>query len=245
MTCNTNEKILSFDNKTIYGIEYIPAEISAKVPALIMSHGFNGSHADMDAIAEYLAGNGIYVYAYDFCGGSNVSKSSGSTREMSVSAEISELEHVLDEISSLVFVDRVYLYGESQGGFVSALTAGSYPDRIAGLFMLYPAFCIPDDWLGRTEDELKGDIDFAGMFITKAYYDGVPRYDVFEHAAKFKGKVKIYHGDCDRVVNLRYSKKLIEKYDNASLRVIEGADHGFSPEKRDEIAREICSVIKC
>lgn len=244
MSYNTNEKILSFDSKTIYGKEYVPTDVNGKVPALIMSHGFNGSCGEMDKVARQLADKGIYVYCYDFCGGGNNTKSSGKTTEMSVASEREELEYVLEEVASLDIVDKVYLYGESQGGFVSALTAGSYPEKVSALFMLYPAFCIPDDWLGKTEEELKGVINFAGVDITKAYYDGVPRFDVFEHSAKFKGVVKIYHGDSDRVVDLKYSQRLVKEYENATLTVIEGADHGFSPEKRNEIACEICSVIK-
>lgn len=243
MSYNTNEKIFSFDNKTIYGIEYVPTGINGKIPALIMSHGFNGSCSEMDKVARQLADKGIYVYCYDFCGGGNNTKSSGKTTEMSVASERTELEHILNEIASLDMVDRVYLYGESQGGFVSALTAGSYPEKVSALFMLYPAFCILDDWLGKTEDELKGIINFAGVDITKAYYDGVPRFDVFEHAAKFNGTVKVYHGDSDRVVNLRYSQRLVKEYKNATLTVIEGADHGFSPDTRAKIADEICEVV--
>lgn len=243
MSYKTNEKILNFDGKTIYGVEYLPQEINAKIPAVIMSHGYNGSHEHMDKIGPLMAQQGIYVYCYDFCGGGLASKSSGSSTQMSIESELHELENVIEAVTSLEFVDRLYLYGESQGGFVSALTAGSYPEKISGLFMLYPAFCIPDDWLNKKPEELEGEFMFAGMPLTRAYFDGVPRYDVFEHASKFKGTVKIYHGDSDSVVNLRYSQRLVKAYENATLTVIDGADHGFSPEKRDEIAGEICTVI--
>ena len=57
---------------------------------------------------------------------------------MSVSTEISDLEVVIDYIKNNVFPEKLFLYGESQGGFVSALTGAKRKD-ISGLVLLYPA----------------------------------------------------------------------------------------------------------
>ena len=54
---------------------------------------------------------------------------------MSVETEQNDLRNVIDMISGLDNADdsKLYLYGESQDGFVAALTGAEIPDRIAGM----------------------------------------------------------------------------------------------------------------
>ena len=51
--------------------------------------------------------------------------------------------------------------------------------------------------------------------------------DAYEEISKYHGDVLICHGDKDQVVDLSYSEKAVEAYDNAELKVIEYAEHGF------------------
>ena len=132
---------MSCQNRTtIFGLLYTPVEYDGKLPAVILSHGYNSSHRELLDMAECLAQKGFAAYCYDFCGGSAVSKSGGSSLDMSIETEISDLIAVIKAISENDFIDtdRIYLYGESQGGFVSALTAAQMPNQIAG-----EVFCTP------------------------------------------------------------------------------------------------------
>ena len=240
MKCQYNEK-------TIYGVAYVPKIEKKKVPAVILSHGFNGIGADMEDVAIALASNGVFAYCYDFCGGSTRSKSSQSTVDMSIASQQDDLRAVLDMIWNMekIAQDQVYLYGESQGGFVTALTAAEeeIAARTAGLFLVYPAFCIPDNWANKKEEVGDEPFDFWGVMLSKKFCEGIPVYDVFEHVKKYDRPVQIFHGDRDEVVNLSYSKRLVETYPNAELTVIEGGGHGFDVAGRERVGMELCQFV--
>ena len=44
---------------------------------------------------------------------------------------------------------RIVLIGESQGGLVSALAASELKKQVSNLVLIFPAFCIPDNWNER------------------------------------------------------------------------------------------------
>lgn len=67
----TKELIITNGNKSIYGILRTPLGKPGKLPAVILSHGYNSSHTDVADVAQKLAEErGVLTYAYDFCGGS-------------------------------------------------------------------------------------------------------------------------------------------------------------------------------
>ncbi len=77
--------------------------------------------------AQALAENGYVVYCFDFCGGSQQSRSDGSTLEMSIFTEQADLEAVIDMMQEPGFCRQrefFFLMGTSQGGVVSAITRG-------------------------------------------------------------------------------------------------------------------------
>lgn len=235
------EMSISIGDGFIYGKAFTPKGASGKkLPAMILSHGYNSSHEDLADLASALAEQGVFAYCFDFRGGSLHSKSSGSSLEMSIQSEIDDLRAVISHIEGMNCIDRerIYLYGESQGGFVSALTAD---EKIKGLYLLYPAFCIPDQWEGRT---IEGEADFMGMPLSSCYCEGLPKYDVFEHISKYNGPVKIYHGGRDALVPLSYSEKAKKSFKNAKLSVFPDDGHGFSIGARSLLIDEICSDFK-
>ena len=91
---------------------------------MICSHGLGGSYHSNLEYAEQFAQHGIAAYCFDFRGGGG-SRSEGSTTEMSVMTEVSDLETVLEAAKEWEFVDheKIVLFGTSQGGIVSAITA--------------------------------------------------------------------------------------------------------------------------
>ena len=149
----------------IFGMLYLPKEHNGKIPAVILSHGYNSSYSHVLDIAQSLAERGFAAYSYDFCGGSTLSRSGGSSTDMSIETEISDLKSVIAMISECSFADteKIYLYGESQGGFVSALTAAQMTDKIDGMALLYPAFCIPDNWLSKDSEKMPEPFEYMGM----------------------------------------------------------------------------------
>lgn len=235
-----------YDDADIFGTLYTPDNGKEKYPAVILSHGYNSIGNDMQDIAVSLAKNGIMAYTFDFCGGSICSASSGDSVDMSIETEQDNLRHVIDMIAGMEKTDstKIYLYGESQGGFVAALTGAEMPDRIAGMFLLYPAFIIVDQWLEMNPDDMKEPFRFMGsMMLSKKFYDGVPRYDVYEHIKAFTNPVLIYHGDKDPVVGVSYAKRIDEAFPDSVLTIVEGAGHGFCGKDREFVKNGICEFL--
>ncbi len=237
---NTNTSSLESKHGKIVFTEYIPK--TEKAPCVIMSHGFNSCADELTDVAEKLAENGIYAICYDFNGGGTRCKSSGKTTDMSVLTEQDDLRDMVSYALAQSRTDGLYLYGESQGGFVSAITAPEL-ESVKGLFLVYPAFVIPHDWLGKTEDEIAGEFEFMGVKLTRTYYDGVPRYDVTAKAAEFKKPIKIWHGGADPVVDPEYSLKLVKAAEKCELTVFSGLGHWFPPEIRKRVAAEIVERV--
>ncbi len=240
---NIRERSVEVPEGSIFGVEYIPLTENKKLPYVIMCHGYNSSHMDLEFSARALAESGICAYCFDFCGGSTRSRSSGSSLNMSISSEQRDLKSVIKSALTLEYVDRerLYLYGESQGGYVAALTATEMFGTVKGLFLIYPAFCIQDDWLKYDLSACDKPFEFMGMTVSKKFYDGLPRYDVYSRMSGLCTPTLIFHGDRDKTVDISYSQRLKRVMPNADLTVVEGAGHGFEiPEQR----RVMESVIR-
>ena len=240
------EHIIKKDGKIIYGELYKPVNSSGKLPIVIISHGYNSSSEQMRYEAEELAKRGVMCYAFDFCGGGVNSKSSGTTTEMSIPSETEDLKAVYDEVSSLPFVDteNIYLYGMSQGGLVSALVAADMGSDVKGLFLIFPAFCISDDWAERKKNNKEDFIEFWGMTLGRCFVDNLPDYDLFDRACRYIGNVLIFHGECDPVVNVSYSEKLQKRYKKAALDIYPHQQHWFEGKFTIATSGKIAKVIK-
>lgn len=227
----TQEMYASRDGKTIYGIAYIPQDAGEKMPAIIYSHGFGGSHRYGAGYAEAMAARGYVVYCFDFCGGSPESKSDGSTLEMSLFTEQADLEAVIKMVKGLDFVDRdnLFLLGTSQGGAVSALTGAEHIDEIRGMILLYPAFVMVDraNELFSSTEEIPDSYHFMWMDVGRTYFEPLIGYDIYADIAVYDKDVLLIHGDKDSTVPLSYSERALEVYPSAELKVINGAGHGF------------------
>ena len=143
---------------------------------------------------------------------------------MTVFTEVEDLEAVLEAVRGLDCVDSqsVYLFGTSQGGLVSALTAAAHPDAVRGLMLFYPAFNIA---------ELA---EKFGSFMTgnagSLYISTLQGYDVYEHIKPYTGDVLIVHGTKDFIVPSSSVEKAADLYEHCELHLIEGASHGFNKE---------------
>ena len=226
------------DTNRIYGVMYYNPVTSKKQPAVILSHSSSLTHEAMRGYASAIAKMGYAAYCFDFCGGSDKSKSGGSTDDMTVFTEVEDLRAVVKTVKSLGYVEpsEVYLLGSSQGGLVSALLADECPDDFAGMILFYPAFNIPEmvskfsgfgDW-GDFGDF--GDWgDFGGMMsMSEKYINSIKDFDVWSHIGKFPKPMCIIHGTAEIIVPISNSEKAVGLYPSATLNKIEGANHGFN-----------------
>lgn len=128
------------EGRRIFSLSFIP-EGPGPWPTILICHGFGGSHRDNLNCAERYMAAGYAVCSMDFCGGSPTTLSDGKTTEMSPMTELADLLAVFPQLKAQAFVkkDEIYLWGESQGGFVAAMGAARLKEQVKGLILLYPA----------------------------------------------------------------------------------------------------------
>lgn len=215
------------------GILYLPKK-DGKCPVVVFSHGYNGFKMDFDETAKYLAERGIASFCYTFCGGSTRDTSGMPTTEMTIFSEVENLKTVLAYVKELPQTDcnNIFTFGGSQGGLVTALTCDGLSAEIRGMMLLFPAFCIPDNWTERYKDkaEIPAELEFWGMKLGHDFFESIHGYDVFSKVGRYKNKVLVMHGDQDPIVAMGYSEKIAETYEHVQLEVFRGEGHGFSPE---------------
>ena len=217
------------DGNRIFGMMYYNSASSKKQPAVILSHSSSLTHEAMSGYALAIAKMGYAAYCFDFCGGSDKSKSDGKTDEMTVFTEVEDLRSVVKTVKSQANVEpsQVYLLGSSQGGLVSALLADECPDDFAGMILFYPAFNIPE--MVSKFSGFGNWGDFGGMMsMSEKYINSIKDFDVWSHIGKFSKPVCIIHGTADMIVPISNSEKAVGLYPSATLNKIEGANHGFN-----------------
>ena len=235
--------LINKGNKSIAGQIYSASKEDGQ-PALIISHGFGSTMSELVNEAEFFTNHGYVSVIFDYCGGGNpkLSKSSGKSVDMNIFTEREDLLDVIEYVKTLKYVDesRISLFGYSQGGFVSGLTAAYLEDAIEKLVMVFPAICIPDHarlgMLGGAVYDLKNVPDSwlcpNGMYLGRQFHEKVLNFDPYAEMRRYTGDVLIIHGDKDSVVDYSYSVKAHRNYKpgQSRLRIVRGADHGFDKE---------------
>ena len=235
------------NGKKLYARAYIP-DAQGSVPLVVYSHGLGASVEHDEEVQKTLAKSGVAVFSFEFAGGSSSTspKSEGATTEMSVLTEVQNLRDALQFASSLPFVntDRLYLMGSSQGGFVSALLAQEAAN-LAGVFLLYPAFSLPDDIRSTFPklEEAPETFNLLGTKISKKYLADVYSIDAYEGLSKISAPVHIYHGADDFIVPITASKKAVKTLKNARLTTLEETGHSLTLEQQAQIGVEIADEI--
>ena len=157
------------DESIVAGWLYVP-DGAENAPAVILCHGFNGTHRNMDGYAEYLAQRGYVCYTFDFCGGGTQSQSSGATTDMTLLTELDDLDAVVSFLAELDEVDasRLVIAGESQGGLVTALYTARNSETVRGAMLLYPGLMMADNARSQYADasEIPEKLDFMQMTVS-------------------------------------------------------------------------------
>lgn len=218
-------------DKRIFGKIYRPDNAKEKMPLVIISHGFGGSNVWGIPYAEALTEQGYMVYCFDFCGGGNFSQSDGKTSEMSILTERDDLKAILTQLRTLPNVDvrRITLFGESQGGIVTALTAAEVEPLIHDIILFYPAFSIPVDTHHRypTRADIPDEGEIWGVKLGRCYAEDIYDLDPYAVIRNFQKPVLILHGDSDRIVPVSYSDRAAQTYKDVEYHVLNGIDHGY------------------
>ncbi len=219
----------------IYGELNIPAA-EGPVPLVILSHGFGGNLLGNQDYAACFFARGFATYNFDFCGGGFGSKSDGTMLDMSVLTEADDLNAIIDFFKADARFSKIYLWGASQGGFVSAYVASQRPKDVVKIILEFPAIVLQDDAKARANAD--GSFPEAsrimGVAVSRKYNEDAVSFDLYDLIGAYTGPVLILHGDKDPIVPLRYSERAAEVFPNAELIVMPGQGHGFMGKARTE-----------
>ena len=214
----------------ISGALFIPDRASP-VPLVILSHGFGGNRGGVKGYAESFAEHAIATYIFEFIGGGDHIKSDGKMTEMSVLTEAEDLIVILDNLKAdaRFKAEQIFLFGESQGGFVSTYVAAMRPADVAGLVLLYPAFVLHDYVRRLTPDpeRIPAEIKLLGKTVGRIYNKDVLSFDIYTLMPRYSGKTLIIHGTADSLVPLSYSERAVKTFPDAKLITLDGAGHVF------------------
>lgn len=222
----------------IYGKLYLPER--AERPRLaVYAHEIGCTHATAQPYAEHLARRGLALFAPDFRGGGEHSRSDGDSLDMSVLTEADDLELVFDAARRWTEVDgeKPVLIGGSQGGLVAAIYAGRHPKRVGALIELYPAFNIPDAMraaVSSPEEAPERQFFNGWIWMGRRYFRDMWDYDPYGESMRYKGHVLILHGDADDIISIDYSRRAAEKYADAEFHAIRNGKHMFSGDALSE-----------
>ena len=276
---NTKRFTVDNDGMKIQGIAYLPANSTApaqvkKSPAIIMSHGYLSNLHNFEYFATQFAMIGYNVFTFNFCCGSDETDtelmSDGTTTNLCIEGEISDLITVYNYVSTRDYVknDEIILWGESQGAFISGLSAARLQEKISKLVMIFPAVCIPDHarrgTLGGASYDPKNPPELIyteRAMLSKVFVDDVKDMDAYSELAKYKGATLLIQGTCDSIVVPEYQyivKKEFDLTDNKEnenaqttnsnhrlkLQMVRGMDHYTGGEHKEALKDSIRYFIE-
>ena len=241
------ELTIPHHGRSVHAVLYLP-DSEAPAPAVLMSHGYNGCKTDFDTGARHLAENGVAALCYTFCGGSTRDESGFPSTDMTLLTEREDALALLDYLRSHAAIDaeKVFLFGGSMGGIVSVLASQARPEDIAGLGLLFPALCIPENWTERyaTDEEIPQSIEFWGLTLGKGFVTSLRGMDVFAKMPEYSKPVIIFQGAKDPIARLGHSERAAGLYPDAELVVYPEEAHGFRPEADADVFRRLLAFVQ-
>lgn len=234
------------DGLSIRGDIYPPA--GSPIGTVILCHGFKGfAHwGPFPYLARTLAGNGLRAISFDFSG-SGIGRDRESFTEAdafagnTLSRDLEDIENLVDYLRRRNLVPGKFgLFGHSRGGGTAILFAAAN-DTVSALVtwsaISYPNRWSSDDvltWRKRGYAEVTNSRTGQIMRLDTGLLDdveihGLTKLNIEAAAGRIKVPWLIVHGTGDDTVPSAEAERLHSLSPGVStLRLIEGANHGFS-----------------
>ncbi|MEE1651031.1 alpha/beta hydrolase [Brachybacterium sp. J144] len=237
------------DGVVLRGTIHAPEHAPHPTPGAVLFHGFGGNRIDfsgfMVQVARGLVERGCTVVTYDRAGHG---ESDGEFFDTSVTRDIRHAHAVLADVAALPQVDAaagLHLGGLSLGAVIAACVAAESPLPIASLSLWSNAAVFVDEIRGGTIQgrslqtlDTVGYFDFLGMRMGRAMVDDAASFDPYGRAAEYGGPALVMHGTSD-FVPVEYARRYAELWgDQADLRIVEDADHGWATVPHRELLVE-------
>lgn len=223
-----------------------------KYDVAILAYGFVGMMDPkvndlLPVLAEKLQERGLATVRFDFNGHG---ESEGPLDNMSIYNELEDYHAVIQYVfDNLTGMDHLYLVGHSQGGVLSSMMAGFYPDKVDKLVIMSPAATLVDDarigtCMGVNYDphHIPEKIDFKNFKLNDWYFRTAKFINNYDVAREFRGPVLALHGENDQVVNNYASRHYQAIFDNCEFHIISNSDHGLH-QNRDEVYTRVVDFL--
>ena len=225
------------------GVLHLPENVQhRKVPLIVLLHGFVGSkvgeHRLFVKAASYFTSRGYGVFRFDFSG---CGESDGDYGDVTVTKQLSEVQAVLNYVSTLKEVDanNIILIGHSLGGAVASIIA-SQNRRIRKLILWSPVGRPYED-ISRILGEraiqtaaTNGVVDYQGFYVSQAFLTDLKNHQPLESIRSYKEAALIIHAKEDEDIPKEHTARYFASLQQRSVQktinahYISGADHTFS-----------------
>lgn len=204
---------------------------------VVLCHGFlsNKNSTTNKTLTRLLLEQGIATFRFDFFG---QGESEGPFERITLTTAIDQTRSALDLVTTKGY-RRLGLAGSSFGGLVSILVAGQRHD-LSALALKCPVGDFPETLRLEFGDERMAhwkqfneipDVTGGSRPVALQYrlYEDCLTYDAYKAAESIQAPTLIVQGDCDELVPLHQSRRLMDALRvDKRLEILAGADHGFT-----------------
>jgi len=217
--------------------------------AVVLCHGFlsNKNSTTNQTLTSMLNNRGVATYRFDFFGQGD---SEGRFEDITTSLAVGQTKAAVAQIISRGY-KRIGLVGSSFGGLVSILTTAQQPD-IACLALKCPVVDFaeelrlefgPDEMARWQATDTVPNLMGGAERVRLKYrmYEDCLQQIAYGPAAQITTPTLIVQGECDELVPLHQSRRLLEALRGPKrLDLLPGADHQFT---RGEDFRTMTTAI--
>ncbi|MBU3135762.1 alpha/beta fold hydrolase [Clostridium gasigenes] len=248
---NEEKVMIANGNHDVPGILTMPTNASEEKPApvVLLLHGTGGNKNELGDIyirlASKLAEDGYASLRIDFAGGGD---STQPYVENNFDDSVTDALKSIDYLESLPKVDdtRIGVLGYSQGGRTAQVVAGRSP-KVSALATWASASSNGNEGFEmfftlEEEANKNGSTTLTlpwgtKLELGKKWFDAMKNSRALDEVANYKGPLLAIAGSEDQVVPTKYAKDLVMHAggNDATLRIIEGADHGYKILANDQL----------
>ncbi|MGC8570457.1 MAG: alpha/beta hydrolase family protein [Caldivirga sp.] len=249
MRCVESPSVINLNDGWIFNIVDKP-EDDGKHPAVIMFHGFTGTHIEAGRlyvdIARELCSSGFVVVRFDY---RNHGDSSGPFEEFDIDNALNDAEFMVNHTLKLSFVDssKIALLGLSMGGYITLKTYAKMRSVPKALILLSPAIDFSGLNRGITQGA-RGDYFYFGAYRLKLSNAlKLANSNAMDVAELIKVPIMIIHSKDDSAVPYQQSVEFHDrvKFSDKTLILLDKSGHTFDDyEVRRDIIRRMATWLK-
>ena len=225
---------------TLQGRLHLPEQ--DKFDLAILVYGFAGHMNNspcklLPDLARELWKKNIATLRFEFSGHGD---SDGVIEDMNVFSQLLDANAALQYALHLNGVKHVFMIGHSQGGVVTSMIAGMYPDKLAKEVLINPAATLVDDAKVGTcygvdydPNHIPETLELPAFTLKDFYFRSAKFLNIYEYAKHFTGKALILAGENDEIVNNYASRHYHALLPDNEYYVLKGGNHNMDKTRQE------------